>query len=77
MSNYRVKVNYDKDQLAFVNKEYIVYKKDSVDSGTLFTPFDLIAIGISGLEDVKSMFANETDFSEIVNGFIRELESKK
>lgn len=56
---FRADVRED-DELCYVNRDYIIYKKNALGMGALDAPIDITLIGLYGLPEYLAMFA-ETD----------------
>jgi hypothetical protein len=76
MNKYKVK---DEDLLVFEDDNYIIIKKHGEVDGTLFAGFDLVDIGIIGIEKNQSwnIFKNKKEFYKIINNQIKQLKKLK
>lgn len=75
MPKYRTKFREDTDDLVYVSKDYVIFKKDA--NGTLFASFDLVKIGIAGIEQEPINVLTPEDHNEIIDDFIKDLLKQK
>lgn len=69
---FRTDVRED-DELCYVNRDYIIYKKNALGMGTLDAPIDITLIGLYGLPEYLAMFAETSAKMRILDVLHQEI----
>lgn len=75
--NFRKTFNKDKDDIIYIDDEYVIFSKDTSITGNLGSSLDIAVIGINGVRNSLDHFLSIKDRNEIIDTLIELLVKQK